>query len=478
MTRVGIYVRVSTQEQADEGYSIGEQQERLTSYCNAKDWTIYETYIDPAFSGSNLERPNMNRMIRDVEKHNIDLVLVYKLDRLSRSQKDTLFLIEDVFIKNGVAFVSVNENFDTTTAFGRAMIGILSVFAQLEREQINERTSMGRIARAKDGLFHGGGFDPIGYDYVDGHLIVNENEAVQIKKIYELFLSGWTFNAIQKYMNERYTNKYSSWNNRTRVRDVLRRESLTGVIVFDGVRYEGQHDAIIDVDTFKLAQDRYRTIKWRSEDHASQPYKANYLLTGLLICHNCGARYYIKGNTFKGEGYVPLYTCYSRGKTNKKLIVDPHCRNKIYRATELDQIIISEILKLQFDPSLIDKITKSNTRATNTKELLKSLEARLMELNRQSDRLIDLYQVGSIDQTKLTARITELGVEMEKVNILIDEQRDSHQKMDKDQVVNLLGNAKNILYGEDMMVKRAFVQSLINSITVDKDDLTIQWAFE
>ena len=104
-------------------------------------------------------------------------MVVYKLDRLSRSQRDTLTIIEG-FLEHGVDFVSMTENFDTSTPFGKATIGILSVFAQLEREQIKERCSLGRVGRAKEGKYRGGGFVPIGYEYKDGSLIVNPAEAM------------------------------------------------------------------------------------------------------------------------------------------------------------------------------------------------------------------------------------------------------------------------------------------------------------
>ena len=132
--KAALYVRVSTTEQANEGYSIQAQTERLKNYAKAKDYFIIKTYTDPGFSGAKLDRPALQEMIKDIENNQIDIVLVYKLDRLSRSQKNTLFLIEDVFLKNNVDFVSMQESFDTTSAFGRAMIGILSVFAQLERD--------------------------------------------------------------------------------------------------------------------------------------------------------------------------------------------------------------------------------------------------------------------------------------------------------------------------------------------------------
>ena len=149
MKTVAIYCRVSTQEQAAEGYSIGEQQSRLSKFCDAHGWKIVHVYSDPGFSGAKLQRPAIQQLIADCSYGLFDCVLVYKLDRLSRSQKDTLYLIEDVFNVHQIGLVSMCENFDTQSPFGKAMIGILSVFAQLERDQITERMTMGRIGRAK-----------------------------------------------------------------------------------------------------------------------------------------------------------------------------------------------------------------------------------------------------------------------------------------------------------------------------------------
>ncbi len=143
MKKAGLYCRVSTDIQM-EGYSIDAQKDFLKSYCKMHEIDNYEFYIDGGYSGSNINRPDMQRLIEDVEDHKIDIVVVFKLDRLSRSQKDTLYLIEEVFNPNDCGFVSIKENFDTNTPFGKAMVGILSVFAQLERETILERTRIGR----------------------------------------------------------------------------------------------------------------------------------------------------------------------------------------------------------------------------------------------------------------------------------------------------------------------------------------------
>ena len=122
----------------------------LKSYLKSKEWEDYEIYTDPGFSGKDLNRPAIKKLIQDCKDGKIDTVLVFKLDRISRSQKDTLYLIEEVFNKYGVGFISIRENFDTTTPFGKAMIGVLSVFAQLERETILERTRLGLKKRAED----------------------------------------------------------------------------------------------------------------------------------------------------------------------------------------------------------------------------------------------------------------------------------------------------------------------------------------
>ena len=193
MGKTALYIRVSTDAQFEEGYSVDAQKEKLEQYCKLKDITDYEFYVDGGWSGSNIERPEMKRMITDIKNREISAVIVYKLDRLSRSQKDTVFLLEDIFNPNECNFISLNENFDTTTPYGKAMIGILSVFAQLERENIRERTRMGMYERVKSGLWMGGGRIPFGYDYdKNKNVLVPNSHAEDVKKIYDLYLQGYS----------------------------------------------------------------------------------------------------------------------------------------------------------------------------------------------------------------------------------------------------------------------------------------------
>lgn len=268
-----LYVRVSTKEQV-EGYSINEQQERLKAYAKARGYTVIKTYIDPGHSGANMDRPALQEMISEIK--NADIVLVYKLDRLSRSQKDTLYLIEEVFLKNDVDFNSVSESFDTSTPFGRAMIGILSVFAQLEREQIKERLEMGRIARAKDGYYHGGDANKMitGYDYISGDLLINEYEAECVKHIFEEYLNGKGITRIFESVQSKYPNVIA---HKSTVRKILTRPVYMGYIVFDNKEYKGRHEPIVTKADFESVQ---QLIEKRSERFDSTPI-------ALIYCLDC-----------------------------------------------------------------------------------------------------------------------------------------------------------------------------------------------
>ncbi len=153
---VALYLRVSTEQQIEK-YGLDVQHEKLRSYCQARGWTHVTDYIDGGYSGSNLNRPALQQLIKDIQAKKIDLVLVYRLDRLSRSQRDTLSLIEELFLPHHVEFISLSETIDTQTPFGRAAIGILSTFAQLERENIKERlyTCHQKMVQ-EEGLWAGG----------------------------------------------------------------------------------------------------------------------------------------------------------------------------------------------------------------------------------------------------------------------------------------------------------------------------------
>lgn len=477
-TVVGIYTRVSTQEQASEGYSIGEQRNRLEKYAEAHDWIVYKWYNDPGFSGGSTDRPGLQSMIKDVENHRLDKVIVYKLDRLSRSQKDTLYLIEDVFLTNGVDFVSMTENFDTGTPLGRAMIGILSVFAQLEREQIKERMQIGLDARAKDGYYHGGPYAPIGYDYEDGFLKINEYEALQVRKIYDLFLTGMPVYSIYKYMLAHYSgHKYGNWTN-SAIRSCLTSVIYTGQVQWKGEIYPGKHDAIIDPEMFNRVAE---TFKERSlgEKYRKHPFKRTTLLGGIIFCGKCGARYYCKQNVSKRPGITPAqryYTCYSRGKSSKSMIRDPNCKNKTWNVKTLDQMIIDEIQKLAFDSSYLDTIRDQETKGTEERDRAVIVK-QIKQIGKQIDKLVDLYSLDRIDFNSLNERIKKLSDERETLEAELDNIQEEKPDLSIEETRTILKDFDQILASADQERLKEIVHSLIDAIIINGDDFEIHWKF-
>lgn len=476
--KIGIYIRVSTQEQVQEGYSIEAQTDRLSNYCKAKDWNIYHIYTDGGFSGSNMNRPAMQKLIDDIKNHRIDCVLVYKLDRLSRSQKDTLFLIEDLFLRNNVEFVSMNENFDTSTPFGRATIGILSVFAQLEREQIKERSAMGRTERAKNGYWHGGGFTPFGYNYVNGDLIIDEFQAMQVKEAYKMYLDNVSIYQITNILNE----KYKQIDHESTVRSILTTPLYKGVIQWNGNTYQGKHEPIIDELTYAKVEKKYKSTQWqRGKGSMRRPYQVSQLLSSLMYCENCGARYFAKGN-YSGHGdkkrYYPYYYCYSRAKTRKSFIIDPDCKNPVYAVEKLDLTIINEIKKLATDDKYIYEAKKTDNNSINSKrnEILKN---HLANINKQISRMLDLYQIGNIEIDDINKRLATLQDEKSKIEYQINSLNNQPSKLSIPEVKKILAGIGTTFESGDFQEKRNIILSLIEKITIktQQDEFRIHWNF-
>lgn len=467
MKRAALYIRVSTLEQAQEGYSVGEQRERLIAYCKAQDWLIADIYVDGGYTGSNLNRPGIQKLIGETEK--FDVVLVYKLDRLSRSQRDTLYLIEEIFRPNNVDFVSMQESFDTSSPFGKAMIGLLAVFAQLEREQIKERTWMGRVARAKTGLHHGGGNIPIGYDYSDGKLIVNPYEAEQVRKIYEWYLAGASLKSItDKLRDAGYTNRYSSYNSWTSVRNILENETYIGRLHFGDVVVDHAHEAIITEEQFNAAQILRGK---RKEQFGSHAFQSKHVLTGLLFCGHCGGRYYLR-NT----GKYSYYACYSRTKQMKNMIKDPNCQNKIWRAQDLEPIIEEKILALLHNPKMAEELSASRRKVPVPVSKNTDIEKRIRDIDRQISKLMELYQQDDIPPELLGERINRLYGEktaLENTLAPVVEQN----TMPLDLVSELIEDAAEIWDFADEGQKRRILQSLVSRIVLTDDQVDIEWAF-
>ena len=245
--RACVYTRVSTDAQGEVDKVSLPEQERMAKACiESKGWRYIRTYEDNGYSGRTTDRPALQQMLSDIEKGEIDAVVIYKLDRLSRKQRDTLSIIEEFLLKNEVDLVSLNETLDTSSPWGRAMIGVLSSFNQLESENIAMRTAMGRYATAREGGY-AGGKPPLGYRAVEGHLVIVPEEAEIVRLVFALRSEGKTLLAITDELNSRgYKSKKGNEFKHSAIQTILNNETTyRGNYKYGKESCENTHEPIL-----------------------------------------------------------------------------------------------------------------------------------------------------------------------------------------------------------------------------------------
>lgn len=447
MKKAGLYCRVSTDIQM-EGYSIDAQKDFLKSYCKMHEIDNYEFYIDGGYSGSNINRPDMQRLIEDVEDHKIDIVVVFKLDRLSRSQKDTLYLIEEVFNPNDCGFVSIKENFDTNTPFGKAMVGILSVFAQLERETILERTRIGRKKRAEEGLWYGTGNLPFAYDYDEkkGILVPNKEKVEIVNKMVELYLQGMPMTQVGALFGLQDQT----------VRSIFTSPVGLGKIPYKDEIFEGQHEPI-------MTQETYDKLQQKMKERAVTYKHANYLLAGKIVCGKCGAKYrYQKA----GTSSIRLY-CYSQQTSKKNLIKDANCDNRRYYDYEIEDYVIKDLISMSLDESKF-----RHNMSMNDINVSQARIDRIAQIDKQVVNLLDYISEGiAVEETK--EKIRKLQEEKEKIQKELSDEKAKERKSENLKVViSDLNTAWKTMTFEE---QRNIVLEVIDKVVVNDNEIQIYY---
>ncbi len=450
--KTALYIRVSTDAQYEEGYSVDAQKEKLQQYCKLKDITDYEFYIDGGWSGSNIERPEMKRLIGDIESKQVKAVIVYKLDRLSRSQKDTIFLLEDVFNPNNCNFISLQENFDTTTPYGKAMIGILSVFAQLERENIRERTRMGMYERVKSGLWMGGGRIPFGYDYDSNRDILVPNEhAEDVRQIFQLYLQGYSTTQLAK-MFDVASDKH--------ITNILDRVTYLGKIHFRGEVIDGQHEAIIDEDTWQ------RVRHEREKRSTKNAVTSSYLLTGIIYCGKCGARMrYQKW----GKNGLKIYCC-SQQHSRPEFVIDPDCDNLKNDACDIEDAVLKDLFNYAGQNKCLERKVNTKTSA------VKILQQKYDNISVKLKRLYNLY--ASNGDSLLLETINDTKDELTNVSKQIESEKKLSQVVidldEKSRIIDTLEEAWDTMSVKD---KQKAIRTCIDRIEIIDSRISVHYTF-
>ncbi len=434
-----LYARVSTDAQFEEGYSIEAQREMLEAYCVSKGIRSYESYIDGGFSGSNINRPELARLITDIELDKISHVIVYKLDRLSRSQKDTLYLIEDVLIPHGVSFVSLNENMDTSTPIGRAMLGIMSAFAQLERETIRERTRMGMKERIKKGLWRGGGKIPFGYDYDSKKgTLVPSADAPTVRLIYELYLKGWSMMQIARYTGLKYERL---------AEQILKRKTNCGYITYNGEEYKGRHEPIISEEIYKKAMKRM-SERSRGSNNAS-----HCLLAGLVTCGVCGAK--MRYQKWGKSGYK-IY-CYSQDKGKPHLKRSDSCDNIKIWADDVEGEVLKDLFAMACGEGGGGDVSSADI-----------IELHERQCEKLSKKLKNLYMIYSESaDSELISAVNELKRELDAARTRLETAKEERKNAEADlEAVARLIDAEQAWEYMTPQERQAVVRSCIDKIII------------
>jgi site-specific DNA recombinase len=392
MKRIALYIRVSTEEQARiQDGSLVSQRKRLEEYVEGQNRRDNEwgedVYVDEGRSAKDMNRPQFQRLLSDVRCGRVNLILATELSRLSRSIRDFCD-IWDLFKKHNANFITLREQFDTTTAAGEMMVFNLINFAQFERKQTAERISANWASRAKRGLWNGGSI-PLGFDRNPknaGELLINKEEAKTVKKIFELFLETGSVRKTCLALTEkgifakRFTNKHDIEKGGghftvTSLQRILTNKAYIGLREIDKSKnktevVKANWPAILDLELFNDVQARLQLNKnkYKPEEWKKYPFP----LTELLVCGECGK--YLGGKSGHGRNGKHFYYGHPRQLNSDGITHLKRCQLENVRAPRMEEIILKSLKKLIDDPALLKKWLEIH--ATQTSSELPGIEGR------------------------------------------------------------------------------------------------------
>ncbi|HMN97546.1 MAG TPA: recombinase family protein [Phycisphaerales bacterium] len=422
--RCAIYTRKSSDEGLDQEFnSLDAQRESAEAFIasqKAEGWTcVPDRYDDGGFSGGSMERPALDRLLRDIEAGKVDCVVVYKVDRLSRSLMDFARIME-AFDRKGVSFVSVTQQFNTTSSMGRLTLNILLSFAQFEREIIGERIRDKIAAQKRKGKW-AGGVPVLGYD-VDRsgpspRLVVNEAEAGRVRQIFQLYLDKGSLLPLVTELSKR------EWRNKSRVIQTGKRKGKSlggkpsdkcslyqlltnpiyvGKIAHKGAIYDGEHEPIVEATLFDRVQALLKTNGRTGGAEVRNKYGA--LLRGLLRCKSCG---HSMTHTFAGGRNSRSYRYYRCIKAIKS--GSAVCPSSTLPAAEIERVVVDEIRTLATDKALLARVLTEaqGSLAAELEEATAERNTLKRQLERNHRALRELATSGTTAEGA-SARIAEL----------------------------------------------------------------------
>jgi site-specific DNA recombinase len=476
--RVAAPIRVSTDEQAEKGNSLTEQKERLTAYCVAMGWTEPVFFIDDGYSAKNLNRPGIKALLARVKKKEFDIVLTTKIDRFSRNLLDLLQTIR-LLDEYDCTYVSSSEKFDTSTAVGRMTLQLLGTFAEFERERTSERVkdNMMSLARNTDRVIT---LPCYGYEVGEGKFIIKEEEAQNVRYMFELGELGHGHRMIAKLLNEKgvFTKRGKLWD-QINVKRLMSTETLTGVMTYnkrqtkngkisirdekDWIVKEDNHPAIIHSELYLKVQEIFRS-RSRARKHADNE---TYLLTGIAKCKYCGGN--MKGTTSRHKTKYNEYT-YHRYICSS-YVLGYGCKHHAVHRDDLENHIISEIKALQATPENTVQIKIGRPQSVESD--ISDIKEQLLKVNKRMQKQIEAYENDLISADDLKQARQRVESERESLQVKLDkmEQQNGDPSTVKQRIEKLM---KEITGDDRLNAKKAF-RLLIDNIIVENQIVDITW---
>lgn len=442
-----LYLRVSTDSQAQDGYGLDVQYDAIHKYCEAYNPTNPVVFIDDGYTGTNDKRPAFQKMRKLMRSGKVKLILTYSLDRLGRNQMIILKFLKEECEKNNIAFLAVRDNIDSTIPTFGILTSMLSIFAEIDHRTIVSKLFQGRKKRAAAGYWKGGGNPPIGYKYSKDkkNLIPDEEKAPLVKKAFEMYNS-------MEY-SPRQIAEVLGLSSDVLIFGMLRNRTYLGEITFKGEQYIGKHEPLIDKETFERAQEILEIKKSKKVD-------SNYLLSALLYCGNCGAkmRYMIWG---KGKNRKLKILCYSKyPSTKSNLVKDRDCPNLIYDAKEVEDKVVEAIMNFaeNYHVEIKDRIITEE-------DVIAGMEKKIESLNVEYERMI--YAFKRLGSEELLDQAEAIKYDIKRIEREIKEEREKQVRTKKieeqEEMLRTLPDTWKYMSNKD---KQAVIRNLVNRVVV------------
>jgi site-specific DNA recombinase len=427
-------------------------------------------YSDGGYTGANMERPGVRQLLADIEAGKIDCVVVYKVDRLSRSLIDFGRMME-MFENKGVCFVSITQQFNTNSSLGRLTLNILLSFAQFEREIISERTRDKQVAARKKGKWTGGHLI-LGYDLDPrgGRLVVNPEEAERVREVFRLYNEGTTVLDIVRRLDQfGWRNKqWTTQDGKLYGGSPLRRchvYNLLGNIIYSGrikvgeEIFPGEHDGIIDVATFDQAQARLKENAWTAGN--SNRVKMESLLRGIIYCSCCGSGMYSTYSASKQRRYR-YYVCY---RSQQKL--EGYCTTRAISAPSVEDAVVEGIQRVGIHPEVL-----AETVRVARQRLTEALRGVQEELNALNLKVKNLKSQLARSRNPEPGRVAELQEqvaigEARRAELRKEILRLEKHRVDEKELRKTMGSFQDVWKAMNIEEQRALIGQLVEKIGYD-----------